>query len=414
MRVFNLGDPASRSQLAANLDEVHALGQSSIDALGAAWTDTLGALGRGLSSLNGRRQRASEVLSPSTLLRFSVDDFGSIDQMKTTATVRIDAGSASLKERSTPIDAVVRSLTFASDIGTTQGIDNKGQMWQVAFPGSQLPTGTFLIELADPVASSLIVFDISATPSEPTIKVEVSANGISYQAASQVALAGYRVTAWLQSQTVRFVRVTISPTHPDNLHGTVCTFGLTSFTASDLEFHLRSEVISRPMAFSPSGSQVAFLADQDDRLAYFVAFNGGASQEVHPGDVIDLPAVTALTSTGVTFDPGTGVLSVSLPAGVLAGSLIATDEITQEAVAVAPGLDPADSNKAYLNGRVIAVNGTVMTLVRADLAADAGHTFKISYVTSLEPSITAQLRIVLSTEDRTQSPLFRSASLEAL
>jgi hypothetical protein len=55
-----------------------------------------------------------------------------------------------------------------------------------------------------------------------------------------------------------------------------------------------------------------------------------------------------------------------------------------------------------------------MTLVRADLAADAGHTFKISYVTSLEPSITAQLRIVLSTEDRTQSPLFRSASLEAL
>jgi len=89
------------------------------------------------------------------------------------------------------------------------------------------PVGTFDLELDPPLHLSLLSFDVVSTPSTPEISVGVSENGVTFSPASSLALNGYRINAWLVPATVRFVRLTINPTHPDTLGGSVYTFGLT-------------------------------------------------------------------------------------------------------------------------------------------------------------------------------------------
>ena len=85
--------------------------------------------------------------------------------------------------------------------------------------------GTFDLELDPPLRLSLLSFDVVSTPSGPGISVGVSENGVAFAPASSIAFNGYRINAWLVPATVRFVRLAISPTHPDTLGGSVYTFG---------------------------------------------------------------------------------------------------------------------------------------------------------------------------------------------
>jgi len=121
--------------------------------------------------------------------------------------------------------------------------------------------GTFDLELDPPLRLSLLSFDVVSTPSVPGVSVGVSENGVAFAPASSIAFNGYRINAWLVPRTVRFVRLTISPTHPDTLGGGVYTFGLTDISGWAIDFfHLRSEWVSKPVPARPRGLAWTFRA----------------------------------------------------------------------------------------------------------------------------------------------------------
>ena len=83
---------------------------------------------------------------------------------------------------------------------------------------------------------------------------------------------------------MRFVRLTVNPTHPDTLGGSVYTFGLTSVSGWTIDFHLRSEWVSKPVLARPHSLFWKFLADSDPGLSYFLSLGTQAAQQVSPGD----------------------------------------------------------------------------------------------------------------------------------
>lgn len=68
-------------------------------------------------------------------------------------------------------------------------------------------------------------------PSNPTIVVYGSADGVNLVQASQVSLNGYRVNAWFPSKNIRYLQIRITPAMPDTLGGSTYTFGITSVSA---------------------------------------------------------------------------------------------------------------------------------------------------------------------------------------
>ena len=172
--------------------------------------------------------------------------------------------------------------------------------------------GTFDLELDPPLNLSLLSFDVVSTPSTPEVSVGVSETGVTFSPASSLALNGYRINAWLVPATVRFVRLVISPTHPDTLGGSVYTFGLTSVSGWTIDFHLRSEWVSKPVLARPHSLFWKFLADSDPGLSYFLSLGTQAAQQVSPGDVVSVPGVSSVVQSPVALD-SSGLLSYALP-----------------------------------------------------------------------------------------------------
>ena len=137
---------------------------------------------------------------------------------------------------------------------------------------------------------------------------------MTFSPASSLALNGYRINAWLVPATVRFVRLTINPTHPDTLGGSVYTFGLTSVSGWTIDFHLRSEWVSKPVLARPHSLFWKFLADSDPGLSYFLSLGAQAAQQVAPGDVVPAPGVSSVVQSLVSLDTS-GLLSYTLPWG---------------------------------------------------------------------------------------------------
>ena len=265
--------------MVAKLAELRARGQGVIESLSSIQLETLLEVQKRLSALNGRRQRAFRVPSPDLAARFLVSDFLGTDQAQTTGSVRIDSASATLRERAESGQINIKSTRFSTSWGTIQ---KAGGLYQVS--SDSPPVGTFDLELDPPLNLSLLSFDMVSTPSTPEVSVGVSENGVTFAPASSIALNGYRINAWLVPQTVRFVRLTINPTHPDTLGGSVYTFGLTSVSGWTIDFHLRSEWVSKPVLARPHSLFWKFLADSDPGLSYFLSLGTQAAQQVSPGD----------------------------------------------------------------------------------------------------------------------------------
>jgi hypothetical protein len=300
---FVLGEEASRSKLVGLLQGIRDKGVSVLEQLETARLQSLVEFDRRLGSINSRRQRANRIKSPGTVVRFVVSDLIDLDQGSTTSSVRADAQAVTLRERTDPQDATIRSLEFTSTAGSIESLDSKSQLFRVTTSAAVIPTGVFDIELVDPVQLTLLVFDIAATPSQPKIEVEISANGISFTPALNTALNGYRVNAWITPSKVRFIRVSITPTHPDNLGGDSFTFGLTSFAGDGLDFHLRSELLFDPIQWSPGASRVRFRAEDIEGVHYFLAVTAlsGVPQflEIKPDDELLLPGAADVSPVSV-------------------------------------------------------------------------------------------------------------------
>lgn len=419
--LFQIGEEASRGKLVTQLETLRAQGEQVLAQLEAARLETLMTFERRLAALNGRRQRANRILAPRVAARFVVSDLLDLDQAQTTATVRADVQAVTLRERQTPVSTVVRAQRFAVTSGAAEAMDTAGNLYRVYADDGSVPTGTFELELAEPLNLALLVFDLAAMPSEPTITVEVSTTGTTYTPATQTQVNGYRLTAWLAPQVVRFVRLHLTPSHPDTLGGRSYTFGLTDFSGSTVEFHLLSELVTRAIDFRPSTTHVRLVADADPGLTYFLAFNGGGFMEVRPGEAIDVPGVALLNNghgvTDIAVDTTTGLLAHTLPADAYPETLSAAWEGRLEVpVYVVPGFVPS-ARDSRLTGNYVGINGTALYFTNKDRILDpdawSGKTFTLHYTTG-PAQVTVQLKVQLTTSDRAVTPVFRGAVLEEI
>ena len=407
---FQAGEEASASKLNQDLEAVRALGQTVMDSITGEQTTKLLDLERALNSLNGRRQRAGHSVEPTALAVFAVTDLLSTDQNQTTATVRIDTGAVTLRERPQVVNAQIKSTQFSSSTGTVTPLDNDNQMYQVYCPDGSTPAGVFLLELMSPLDLTLLVIDISAMMSQPTITLEVSADGLVWVPA-QVEQNGYSLTGVIPPTVVRYVRLSMTPAQSDNIGSQTFTFGLTDFSASAVEFQLVSEWVSLPVPFSPLGQNVQLVTDNDPRLSFYLALAADNSQPfaaVTPSVPLAIPGIANQTFSQVAIDT-TGKLAVTIPASVVVNSVKVTDSTGQN-VPVIVGLQPSDPFLSKLNSPVIASVGNALYYLPYS-AADANMTFTVSLLTG-PATMNACLKVVFSTTDRTTTPSFHGAILE--
>ena len=417
--LFQNGEEASRGKFVRQLETLQAQGEAALQQIETARLDTLVRFERRLSAMNGRRQRANRLLAPRVVTRFAVSDFLDIDQAQTTATVRADVQAVTLRERQTPTDATIRTQRFSTTGGSVEAMDSAGRLYRTYADDGRVPTGVFDLELAAPLNLTLLVFDLAAMPSEPQITVEVSATGNIYVPATQTTQNGYRLTAWVAPQTVRYIRLTLAPSHPDTLGGRTYTFGLTAFSGSAVEFHLLSEFVSRSMTFRPRTTQVRLVAAEDPGLAYFLAFNDGNFVEAQPGVPLDLPNVSWVGTNrqgilAVDVNEDSGLLAHALPSGAYPDTLWVTWEGHPEfTVTPVPGLTPDAAWDAQLTRAYVGIVGSALYLVTRDLTEHPGKTFALHYAVGPTPA-TVRLKVQLATSDCTATPVFRGAVLEEL
>ena len=149
-----------------------------------------------------------------------------------------------LRERSRPAEAAVQSTQFSTSAGS---IEQFSGMYRITTQKGKPPTGTFDIQFFSGLDLTLPIFDIVMSPSDPEITVQVSAGGVSYAAAKQVARSGYRVSAWLPEGEVKYIRIAITPSHPDTLGGS--------------GYHMQSEFVTKVIQVTPGSSQMRLVAD---------------------------------------------------------------------------------------------------------------------------------------------------------
>jgi hypothetical protein len=220
---------------------------------------------RALSALNARQQRSARVEASGVVARFVVSDLLDIDQGQTTATVRADTGTATLRERRAPGRVLVSSTAFTSSSGTVQAIDAKGRLFSV-YNATGIPKGTFNLTLASLVNVSLLTIDISAMASSPSVAVSVSSNGLTWIPATAVSLSGYRLNVWLPDTPTKYIQMAITPSHPDNLGGSAYTFGITDLSGTSVSYNLVGDLFFMPVRVPVQAAQVQLVDDQSPGL----------------------------------------------------------------------------------------------------------------------------------------------------
>ena len=409
--IFQDGDEGSRGKFVAALEALQSTGQSVLDDLAQTRTDTLLRFEQGLGALNSRRQRAFRLPSSDIAARFIVSDLLDVDQTTTSATLRAGSQAVTLRERNRPASPAIQSQKFSTSAGMTEQFNG---MYRVTTDGST-PVGTFDLVFNLPLELTLVVFDIVMTPSNPNITVLVSANGVTFNEALGTSMSGYQVTAWLPAGEVKYLRIKITPNHPDTLGGSSYTFGLTSFNAFMVAFQLASEMTTLPVPMVPLSNAVTFAAEDTPGVLYFLSMGAAPFVGVTPGQSIPIPGAAAVLDNQAALD-GTGQLSWKdstgnptgqVPSDVYLPTLVITMDGVQ--MRVAPGLDPTKASRVttpvfcWFNGGLY--------YKPFDHAAPPAGPFTISYVTG-PLALTARLRVQLTSRDRSQTPVFKGAQLE--
>ena len=380
--IFEDGQQGSRAVFVAALAALQAQGQAVLDGLAQTETDTLLRIQQDLSALNGCRQRAHRLPVQDTAAQFLTSDLLDVDQPATSATVRADSSSVTLLERSNPGEPAVQSAQFSTSDGS---IEQFSGMYRVTTDDGNAPTGTFSIQLYAGASLTLIIFDMVMSPSSPTISVQVSPTGITYTPATQIACNGSRVSAWLPAGEIKYVQIAITPSHPDTLGGSAYTFGLTDFTAYQVDYQMQSEFQTQYIDVTPGSSQLQLVADNNDGLVYSLSLGSGAPYTgVAPGQVLDVPgaidveaklvSVSGVTAAVVSGSPTTAVLTEVVPgnaAAIAAGSYVAFDNVC---------------GPFHVTGRVEKTLTTPLTITLGS-AAPTGTSLPVTLVSAfLDPS----------------------------
>jgi hypothetical protein len=409
---FSMGEVASASTLMSAFNALRSQGQQVIDTLVNYRATSLIDFEQRVEALNSRRQRANRIGSPYIPVEFVTTDLLDIDQTQTSATVRADSQAVILRERPTPASAVVLQQQFSTSDGTAESLSTNNTIYRVGTSDGSIPVGTFTLQLTELLNLSVITFDFAAMPSTPAVVVSASADGVNYVAATNTSLNGDRLTAWFAPMEMMYVTVAVTPATPDTLGGSSYTFGLLDMIAAETEFQLVSDLVTLPISFQPIGANLQFSAQTDPGLVYFLNFGGAGWQEVAANSIVAIPGVAQTTLQGVGMNVA-GLLNASLPAGVYAASITAIDDATGLSIPVVSSLSPTDPNVSRLTHDCLAVNGQAVNYVGPDLATSAAKLFTLTYAAG-PATLGVQLRVQLSTSDRTVSPTFTGASLQEL
>lgn len=415
--IFNFGQEGSKSKFVETMESLRLQGSDVLNVLESARLNTLVEFDRRLQSINARRIRAWRVSSPNQAVKFVISDFTDIDQANTTGTIRADSASVSLKERAVPAEAVIRTNKFSSNKGTIEALDSAQTILRIHTDDGSTPTGQFDIELTSPLTLNQFIIDIIASPSQPTIKVSISRDSITYVSATRVAINGYRVNVWLESMETRFIRIQVTPSHPDDLNGSAWTFGITNFSAQTTDYNLRSELLTKTIQFVADSENVVFNAVDDANIQYYLSIYPDGSSvtsfvEINPGDLIKIGTkVSNTVTTNNSFPYFLG----SVPSDLYLNSLSVRENDID--VRIAHGLSPTDINLVkMLHEYVVLVPtsaGYDITLLNANGSYSPPRTFDISY--TYGPSkVNVRLKIRLSTDDKANSPIFHGATLDEL
>jgi len=301
---FVLGEQASASTYLEALQSLVNQGTLTLSELGNTNTTTLIDLNRRMSAIDAHRQRANRLGTYGIYANFSVGDMFSVDQTQSSATVRIDSQSSTLKQRPNFVTASVASTVFSSNIGTVQTLDDTNTLWTVTTSGA-IPTGSFSITLDNPVNLNVIVVDISAISSTPVMTASASSDGVNYTQATSIDLSGYTVSAWFPSMDVKYFTLQITPVMADTPNGYSFTFGLTNFNATGIEYSLQSFLMMNSLTFIPESSQAMLITDTTPRISYYLSLTPeGSAQapfvEVTPNTPIPLPGTSVISIQNVS------------------------------------------------------------------------------------------------------------------
>lgn len=363
-----------------------------------------------LTALALRQQRAARVSAAGVVGLFLVSDFNTIDQGQSTATVRIDTASATLRERRVPVTALVTSTSFSASTGTVSAL-NKNQTLLSVYSDS-VPTGTFTLQLQQPVNLSVLTISLVAMVSNPSVTVQVSEDGLIYTPADSLSFQGDTLNAWFKASEVRFIQLILTPAQADNMSGNSYTFGITDFGATTVSYNLVSDIYFQPVTIAPETETLRFRAQGSGRLVYNLLLDNGsptaAFQAVTNGASVTVPGVASFSDTGVSIN-SSGVLGTALPANTYQSSIKIVNTTTGQTIPVFVGLSPTDPHLAELQKTYAAVNGSTVTILPPP--ASTTDLYSMSGLTG-PSSIQATLVVHLSTTDRTQTPVFQGASLE--
>lgn len=414
--VFTLGQEASASAFNTALKTLQSQGAAALNTIEQAQTDTLVEFERRFTAITGRGTRAARILSSEQSIKFVVSDFSDIDQANTVCTIRADSASVSLRERAEPAEAVIKTNNFSANKGTIQALNSAQTILRVATDDFSTPTGQFDITLVTPLTLSQLIVDIVATPSQPSVAISVSGDGITYTTATSVTLSGFVITAQLPSLKVMNIRIQITPVMPDNLNGNTFTFGITNFDAQATTYQLRSDLLTKTLQFSSQSEFVTFEANPDSRIQYFLSiYSADAAQapfvEVNAGDSIQIG--TAVRQQ-ITTIPSIPYFLGSAPSDIYFNTLSVTESGVD--ARIAPALSPDDPNLANLQDEYVVLIPTSIgydiTLLNASQNYNPPRTFMVSYVYG-PALVNVQLKVRLSTSDDATSPVFTGASLNA-
>lgn len=418
VQLFTSGQESSASSFMKALQSIQGIGTSTLSTIENANTNILVEFDIRLQAVNARRVRAWRVLSSQQAVKLVASDFTDIDQVNTVATVRADSSSITLKERSTPAEAIIQSNTFSVNEGSIETLNSDQTLFTVTTTGNA-PVGQFNIQLLNQLTINQLFIDIIASPSSPNIVISTSTDGVSYTKATNVSVNGYVVTAWLPSLPVKYIQMQVTPSHPDNLSGNSFSFGITSLSAQATTYQLRSDFLTNAISFNPNSEQIVLSAESDPNIQYYLSvYTTGGTQtplvEINPGDAVQ---IGTKTTTTITTSIGNPTVLANVPSNLYLNTVSVSENGVSIPTRIASGLSSSDPNISRLQHEYVIVIPTSLGYQIKLLSASGNYTpprtFSLSYVCG-PVSVTVQLKVRLSTANESITPIFTGASLDSL
>lgn len=399
-----MSNESSKTAVMNLFRDLASVGQSVMDDIEAVRVNTLLGFEQFLSQANMLRTRVDRLCGNGMLGRFVVPDFNGVDIPHTSASLRSDAGAATLKERGTFVASPVKEVRFSADKGTYQSLNNTYKVMST----DGIPTGTFEVEYISPIMGNLVVFDLVTAAADVAVTVTGITPDLAELPAENVSRNGYRVSAWLSRQSIKALRISVTPTHADVAGGMGYTFGLTDLNSSSLTYHLAADLVFKPITVRPRTPKAIFRAPKDDGLSYFLSFDGVNYAEVLPNTEVALPGFGSFSGTGLGLNGGGTIQGVDLGLHPILRAVKVTDDQGNQ-LPVVCNLHAGDTPKS----RCIIVSGSTLTLKPFNAGTDGSKTFNVSF-NSGPNALQVWLKVKLSSDTNISTPVFTGASLEEL